>query len=766
MYKSWKRVAFRAGCGLSALAALSACGGGGTGGGVNSTPAPPPVTPPPAPPPPPPPPPPSGSFNTAEYQRSNGAVQARAITGYDAGATGAGVIATVIDSGVAQFNAEFAGRIHAASTDLAGSRGIGDEGGHGTAVSDVLLGAKNDTGIHGVAFAATLLVARTDTPGSCANTAPDKGCSHDDNAIARGVDLAVTNGAKVINISLGGSPPNSTLRAALGRATAAGIVIVFSAGNDSSNNPDPFAQIANDPLARNLILIAGALDSSNAALADFSNKAGNGAAHYIGALGVGVRAIDQTGTTFLWSGTSFSAPIVSGAVALLAQAFPNLTGAQIVDLLLRTADDLGSPGVDSIFGNGALDLAKAFGPQGPLAFAGSQVPLPETTGLASAPMGDGGQHGLSAVVLDSYGRAYSTDLAAGIVRAPFQPRLAPALGIGSRSLTMEGGSTAIALSVTNDAGGLSVDRLLLSPSDERRARALAGSVVTRLGQSTAVALGISRSGLALANELDRRGGGDFLVGDSALDSFGFDTRAKSGMALRRDLGGIGLTVSAESGAARLWENGVFRQLRRGYREHGYGALSVGASRAFGPIALSARATNLIERDTILGAHFDSTFGAGGARTWFADLEARWTPSRAWALNAAWRQGWTRLGAGGIRPNTDHLQTNAWSVDVVRSALFGRADRLSLRIAQPLRVSRGGFDLTLPTSYDYATEQAGFSTTRLNLAPTGRERDIEAAYSRPLWGGRLSANTYWRRQPGNFANAPDDLGAAIRFSFGL
>jgi hypothetical protein len=765
MYKSWKRAGFRAGCALSALAALSACGGG-TGGGVNSTPTPPPpVTPPPAPPPPPPP-PPSGSFNTAEYQRSNGAAQAQAITGYNAGATGAGVIATVIDSGVAQFNAEFAGRIHAASTDLAGSRGIGDEGGHGTAVSDVLLGAKNDTGIHGVAFAATLLVARTDTPGSCATSGPDKGCMHDDNAIARGVDLAVTNGARVINISLGGSPPNSTLRAALGRATAAGIVIVFSAGNDSSNDPDPLAQFANDPQARNLILIAGSLDSSNAALADFSNRAGNAAAHYIGALGVSVRAIDHTGTSFLWSGTSFSAPIVSGAVALLAQAFPGLTGAQIVDLLLRTADDLGTPGIDSIFGNGALDLAKAFGPQGPLVFAGSQVPLPATTGLASAPMGDGGQHGLSAVVLDSYRRAYSADLAAGIAHAPLQPRLAPALGIGSRSLTMEGGSTAIALSVTNDTGQLSVDRLLLSAGEDRRARALAGSVVTRLGRNTAIALGISRSGLALASDLDRHGGGDFLVGSSALDSFGFDTRAKSGMAVRQQLGGIGLTVSAETGVARLWENGLFSELRRGYREHGYGALSLGASRSFGPFSLSARATNLIERDTILGARFDRSFGAGGARTWFADLEARWTPSADWVLTGAWRQGWTRLGAGGIRQNTDHLQTSAWSVDVVRSALFGRADRLSLRVAQPLRVSRGGFDLTLPTSYDYATEQAGFSTTRLNLAPTGRERDIEAAYSRALWGGRLSANTYWRRQPGNFANARDDLGAAIRFSFGL
>ncbi len=763
MFETWKRATFLMGCALPALAMLSACGGGGAGSGVNSTPTPAPVPPPPAPPPPPPP---TTNFNTAEYQRSNGAVQANALVAYNAGATGAGVIAAVIDSGVNPSDAEFAGRIHPASADLAGSRGIGDDGGHGTAVSDVLLGAKNDNGIHGVAFGATLLVARTDTPGSCANTDPNKGCSHNDNAIALGVDLAVTNRARVINISLGGSPPNSTLRAAIGRATSAGIIIVFSAGNDSLDDPDPLAQIANDPIARNLVIIAGALDASNTTLASFSNKAGNGATHYLGALGVRVRAIDENGVSFLWSGTSFSAPIIAGAAALLAQAFPNLTGAQIVDILFRSSVDLGAQGIDPVFGVGALDLTKAFGPQGPLSLAGSMVPLPASPGTVSAPMGDSNQGGLSAVVLDGYGRAYTTDLASGIARASLQPKLAPALGIGMRSRALAGGSTSIALSVTAGQDGLSVDRLLLTANDERHARALAGSVLTRLGPNTSLALGIAQGGLALASQLNRRNGDSFLVGSSAIDSFGFDTRAKSGMAVRQTIGGIALTASAETGAAQLWETRDYSDPRSGYRQHGYNALSIGASKLIGTVALSARATNLIERETVLGAHFDPLFGTSGARSWFADLEARWKPADIWDFTFAWRQGWTRLGAGGIRQNADHLQTSAWSFDATRRAVFDREDTISIRVAQPLRVARGGFDLTIPTSYDYATGQAAFTSSRLNLAPTGRERDIEAVYSRPLRGGRVSVNSFWRHQPGNFAKAPEDLGAALRFTFGL
>lgn len=765
MFETWKRATFLVGCALPALAMLSACGGGGAGGGVNSTPTPTPVPPPPAPPPPPPP-PPTTNFNTAEYQRSNGAVQANALIGYNSGATGAGVIAAVIDSGVAQSHPEFAGRIHPASADLAGSRGIGDEGGHGTAVSDVLLGSKNDSGIHGVAFGATLLVARTDTPGSCNNVDPAKGCSHNDNAIAQGVDLAVANQARVINISLGGSPANSALRAAIGRAASAGVIIVFSAGNDGLDDPDPLAQIANDPIARSLVIVAGALDASNTALASFSNKAGNGAAHYLGALGVRVQAIDQNGASFLWSGTSFAAPVIAGAAALLAQAFPNLTGTQIVDILFRSSVDLGAQGVDPVFGAGALDLTKAFGAQGPLSLPGSMIPLPASPGTLSAAMGDSSQGGLSAVVLDSYGRAYTTDVASGIARAAFQPKLAPALGIGARSRALAGSSTSIALSITNGQDGLSVDRLLLSAGDERHARALAGSVVTRLGPNTSLALGISQSGLALASQLDHRDGSGFLVGTSAIDSFGFDTRAKSGLALRQRIGGIALTASAETGVARLWEFRADTDARSGYRQHGYSALSLGASKQFGTFGLSARATNLIERETILGARFDRLFSPGGARSWFADLEARWKPAEKWNFAFAWRQGWTRIGAGGLRQNTDRLQTTAWSLDATRNTVFDHKDRMSIRVAQPLRVARGGFDLTIPTSYDYSTGQAAFTSTRLNLSPTGRERDIEAVYSRALMGGQISLNSFWRHQPGNFANAPQDLGAAIRFTFGL
>jgi hypothetical protein len=184
---------------------------------------------------------------------------------------------------------------------------------------------------------------------------------------------------------------------------------------------------------------------------------------------------------------------------------------------------------------------------------------------------------------------------------------------------------------------------------------------------------------------------------------------------------------------------------------GYGAVTLGSDADVGPLALAGRVTRMTERETVLGARFLGGLGGDGATSWFADTRATLVPATNWRLAAEHRRGWTIVPAGLAR-GASTLMSQALSVDVTRTSLFSYGDSLAVRWSEPMRVTSGGLALT------------GLDT--LNLTPSGRERDIEAVYARALGPGWLTVNSYWRQQPGNFAAAADDIGGAVRYSFGF
>jgi len=753
--------------GISIL--VAACGG--SGGGVTSTPTPA-SSPTPQPtstasstPDPTPTATPTATptnYDTTEYRATVGAVSMNALAAYQTGATGAGIKVGVIDSGIDLQSAEFGSRIDPASTSTAGNGTVDDEGGHGTAVAFTIAGRRDGVGSQGVAFDATLVVARTDTPGSCAGD----GCSHSDAAIATGIDLARTTGARVINISLGGSAPASSVVAAVGRATAAGIVVVISAGNDATANPNPFAgTLANaTATARGLVIIAGSV-AANGTISSFSDRAGDGAAHYLAAVGESVRAPDENGVSYLWSGTSFSAPQITGAIALLAQAFPNLTGAQIVSLLYASARDAGAAGVDAIYGNGILDLTRAFQPIGAITAAGTKttVSLGENAVL-SAPMGDAGQGQLGAVILDGYARAFAVDLAGTIRRTSPSRTLTDSLVSGQRNFTRTIGGSSVALTIAEGRGDVSVERTMIGREDATRARILAGTVTTRLGSSLEFGFGISETGSVVSAQLAGRGDPAFLIARDPVRTMGFNSASGGSAAVRQALGPWGLTVAAESGNVLARGTDMLPALRYRDLRSTYQRLAIGIDRRLGGLNLGLTATRMAEADTVLGARFGDGLGAPNASSWFVDGAARWNLSNGWTLGGSYRQGWTFASTRNGISGSGMLHTNAFSADIGKYGVLGGGDSVGLRVAQPLRVTHGGLTYLLPTGYDYDTlAVTDWTAQTLNLAPSGHELILEVRYGFPVRVGGVSANLFWRRDPGNYAVLAPERGMAMRYT---
>ncbi|NBC37867.1 S8 family serine peptidase [Novosphingobium sp. FSY-8] len=689
----------------------------------------------------------------------------------------------IIDSGLTTSNPEFSGRISSASADVAGSRGLTNADDlHGEMVALVAAGARDGTGVMGMAFNATIAAYRADTPGSCLST---NGCSFADSAIATGINNAIAAGAKVINISLGGSSPNAAVISAVGRAASAGVVIVVSAGNDGGAQVDDFAA-ALRAAGNGNVIIAGSVGTSNV-ISSFANRAGTESAWYLAALGEqicceyanGVIKVTSSGGSnyyTVYNGTSFSAPQIAGAVALLRQAFPNLSAAQAVQLLLTTATDAGTSGEDTTYGKGVLNIAAAFTAQGSTSIGSSQMAMGDTSVVTSPAMGDAiSAASLPTVMMDSYARAFNVNLASGMRAAQIMPRLTMALTARQESLSLAQGRVSLAFTV--DANGRNQGNpwrgaLRLSREDADASRVLAARMIAQLSARTRMGLAYSMGADGLVASLQGQDRPAFMIAANPLEDAGFARHGQTAFALRQDLGarwgGLwGLTLSAERADGQIgapWRTtGMPDPMQRSDAVYRFGAAADGHWGAWdAALGLSWMA----EQRGVLGARLNPVFGAQGADSWFADASVGWRPMGDLRIGAGWRQGYTAIHAGTMLQSGSHLWSNGWVVDAALANALKPGDTFSIRVSQPLRVAAGGANLWLPLAYDYDTQTTTWGTQRLNLRPHGREIATELAWHLPLWGGSANANLFWRHNPGHYATLPVDRGWSVGWKYGF
>jgi len=341
------------------------------------------------------------------------------------GITGRGVTIAVLDNGFDLTHKDFAGKIVASknfNSTVAWNNPKDPTtvtwGWHGTLMSGIAAAANNGVGTVGVAPDARLLLGQVGQGGTMTSVEMA--------AVYKGIDWASGLGATVINLSLGanfdtnfqkqmtllnsgvtgiwkapasyGSMYSYSIKDvnAFAVGTNRGSIIVAAAGNQAlpyAQFPGAFATQVDSTgklVLGGRMLIVGATTADGTTIAPFSNRAGHICTNIVGttcndpylvkdffvvAPGMQVYGshanqlnMGTDGSTAV-SGTSPAAAYVSGGIALMKQAWPQLRAEQLVAITLNTAKDLGAKGVDEIYGHGLVDFDAATRPMGTLVLA-------------------------------------------------------------------------------------------------------------------------------------------------------------------------------------------------------------------------------------------------------------------------------------------------------------------------------------------------------------------------------------------------------------
>ncbi|MCW2955673.1 MAG: peptidase [Thermoleophilia bacterium] len=248
---------------------------------------------------------------------------------------------------------------------------VEDQLNHGTGVASVAAATANDGfGMVGVAPAAPLLGVKI------ASSSGTMYVSHEVAAIR----WAVAQGARVINVSLGSDEPSEVEHLAIREATAAGVLVVVAAGNQGCSRNLPQYPAA---YAESLAVSATAPDGT---VPCFSST---GSYVDVAAPGTDISIAEPGGGHGYRNGTSFAAPHVAAAAALLFGARPDLTPQQVADVLRSSAHDVDAPGTDPRTGAGIIDVQRALAalPGIPLP---APAPKPKTPSASSGGRSFGG----------------------------------------------------------------------------------------------------------------------------------------------------------------------------------------------------------------------------------------------------------------------------------------------------------------------------------------------------------------------------------------
>lgn len=260
---------------------------------------------------------------------------------------GSGVRIALIDTGVSCKHID-GSHISAGKNYVFPDRNTDDLVGHGTAIAGIILGSEK-LGIKGIAPETEiipLVFYSRYVSGVPLNGGVDAICK----AIYDAIDIY---NCRIINISSGVTSDNDKLKEAIAYAEEKNTIVISSVGNANISSPKEIYY----PSAYETVIGVGSADEKKE-VAYFSQR--NTSVKLVApGFDISTVPISNRSKPVKVSGSSYSAAFVAGAAALLLQANPELSVAQVREILYHSAEDLGADGYDTESGWGLLDISKA-----------------------------------------------------------------------------------------------------------------------------------------------------------------------------------------------------------------------------------------------------------------------------------------------------------------------------------------------------------------------------------------------------------------------
>ena len=609
---------------------------------------------------------------------------------------------------------------------------------HGTFVTSIIAADRQGIAMHGIAQNAKIipvkydLMSNLDDPLISAQKAGAKVINMSLGTPADEINASVfapnaDGNYDMVNLTMGLEYLRDSVNGAMHLAQEGTTAWVIAAGNEGQKQPniqsgiglledlDASLELQDGSVKtfkeafgnlKDLTVVSVAVDQNNQ-IADFSNRCGVAKDYCIAAPGVDIVGYTDASTTaYKGDGTSFSAPVVSGALAFLMGAYPNLTAAQAIDLIFETATDLGDKGVDTVYGHGLLNLDAATAPQGTMTVAtadsvnGKSVNLGEThLKMPRIMKGIVHQMPVKFAAFDKYQRSFMmpTSSIVSVNESDgknFQNALHRFMKFDSVK-TMGNEDTPMQFSfstATNTDSELGVGSM---------------DVSWHLNNTSVRFYYMEDGAYGMGDYVDRTAVNPFMAMDNA---YGFENAYRLNDKYAFSFG----LASGDNALFKTNEDDMEDADRLSVFQGG-ATYTPNDKVSFGLVS-----GMMAEENAFMGLHGNGGFDMENTRTYYAGITAQLKPIQNLTLTGAYYYGMTPSTRLNDFMQTGKLHSDAFSFDARYH--FDDTQYVGMVLSSPLRVRSGYTDLTLPTGRDYYSDTVYNETHRLKMAPEAREWD--------------------------------------------